>query len=309
MEPSKPKVAVVGVFQNGKSTLVNCLLDGFVAPTGIGLPTTHLPTTYSYGEFNSAVLTRPDGSAKRIRLEEFFEYYQQGRLGEFAAATVTCWRPILRDIDLIDTPGFDADNSDTARALAGIDAADLAVFVCTNKGLGDVERCALQKIDGAGKPHCVVVNCNDWQQPDPGGELNGKILSEILGEYSRKEWKPIDIWPCNLAWFWEASGHLDREIRLRKSHTNANEANLIENAEGLREGIMRYWGKRGGVLDPAERIERSRFLDVRRGVQECRWKSLTITGPAVRRTVSESLEIWSRQLRDGIESAKTVIAK
>jgi hypothetical protein len=309
MELSKPKVAVVGVFQNGKSTLVNCLLDGFVAPTGIGLPTTHLPTAYSYGEFSSAVLTRPDGSTERIGLEDFFEYYQEGRLGEFAAATVTCWRPILRDIDLIDTPGLDADNSDTARALTGIDAADFAVLVCADKGLGDVERDALRKIDRAGKPHCLVINCKDSQRQDPGHGSNGGTLAQIRAAVSEMGLKPIDMWLCNLAWFWEASGHLDREIRLRRSHTNANQTDLIEHAEGLREGIVRFWDKRGGVPDPAERIERSRFLDVRRGVQECFWKSLTITGPAVRRTVSESLEIWSRQLRDGIESAKTVIAK
>ena len=47
---NKINVGILGEFQNGKSTFVNCLLDDMVAKTGgYGLSVTSTSTMYEYG--------------------------------------------------------------------------------------------------------------------------------------------------------------------------------------------------------------------------------------------------------------------
>lgn len=66
----KPVVAIVGGFQIGKSTLVNCLLDDRYAPTGKGLRTTAASTLFRYGEAEEVWLfhgNNPAGERLAIR--------------------------------------------------------------------------------------------------------------------------------------------------------------------------------------------------------------------------------------------------
>jgi len=168
----KPRVAVVGSFQNGKSTLVNCLLDDYVAPTGIELPTTHLAATYAYGELETVNLKQADGVERSVDLDVFLRESEQGRLQSSMQACITLWKPILQEVDLVDTPGLDANEPDTHLAMDAVEDADFVLFLLANQGLCQSEKQALRRVCEAGKPCAVVINCKDQQRWDPGMESN-----------------------------------------------------------------------------------------------------------------------------------------
>ncbi|MCP4104245.1 MAG: hypothetical protein GY749_01695 [Desulfobacteraceae bacterium] len=103
----KPSIAVTGCFQNGKSTLINCLLDDYVAHIGRGDSTTHISTSYIYGEIQSAVLFPKHRTDKpeEIHFHQFTEKSKNNSLQQYDRAEISLWKPILRDFDIIDTPG------------------------------------------------------------------------------------------------------------------------------------------------------------------------------------------------------------
>jgi hypothetical protein len=316
-----PKVGVVGCFQNGKSTLVNCLLDGYFAPTGDGLPTTHLATRYTYGEIETVTLKRPNGTEEPTGLHAFMENYQHGNLCDFTEAIITVHRPLLKDVDLIDTPGFDANRADEERALAAVKESDFALLVLSNKGWSQPEGSVLRQIREITKsrtPCAILVNCCDQQRWDPASVANEKIAGEIQAEINAAGLIPLEVvaghlaWRCNLAWFWQASGHLEREIQLCKSQSSQSERQAqgsLRMAQDLQEDVERFWEKQPSRTNPLERARRSRFLEVRDGLRECFWKSLSITEPAVSRVLSECVEGWRTNMRGGVESAKERLVK
>jgi hypothetical protein len=315
MKVSKPKAVVVGCFQNGKSTLVNCLLDDYVSPTGIGLPTTHLTTTYTYGELEIVNLKHSDGTEHLTDLAGFLQKYEQGQLQAFTSVSIMLWKPLLEYIDLMDTPGLDAGNLDTNRALTAIEEADFAILILSNRGLRQVEQDVLRKINRAGKPCSVLFNCTDLQRWDPASDSNHNIVAEIQAAILQMGLKPFEVvpgfpvWRCNLAWFWEASGHLDREIQNRKHQMSEVTPYLLENAERLWDAVDMFLKRNGGHPGRIELAKRSQFLEIRDGLCECFWKSLSITEPAMRRVLDRSVESWRIQLRLAVESAKAHIAK
>lgn len=128
-----PKITIAGEFQNGKSTLVNCLLGAKYAPTGHGCRTTSCCTYFFYGETNTA----PRQIYGATPSENYLE--------------VTCNRPILKDAILIDTPGFDANNDDDEAAKDAIRKSDIIIFVHGFGQLGEKSFQILKTIQSAGK--------------------------------------------------------------------------------------------------------------------------------------------------------------
>jgi hypothetical protein len=219
---------------------------------------------------------------------------------------------------LIDTPGFDANRPDDKRALAAVKESDFALLVLANKGLSQVERNALQQITKAGAPCAILVNCCDQQRWDPACLTNEKIAGEIQAQIEAAGLTPLEVvaghlaWRCNLAWFWQASGHLEREIRFRKSQSSQSEGeahDFLQKAQGLQEDVERFWKKQPSQTSALDRAQRSRFLDVRNGLRECFWKSLCKTGPATTRAVDKIVKSWSGQLRAAVESAAACVTK
>jgi hypothetical protein len=68
----KPKVAVMGCFQNGKSTLVNCLLGGFWALLGDGKATTSIATRYKYSDTNKVFYRHSSGDRIETTIRQLF---------------------------------------------------------------------------------------------------------------------------------------------------------------------------------------------------------------------------------------------
>lgn len=122
----KTTVAVVGEYQIGKSTLVNCLLESCSAVTGRGLRTT--------------------AENQRHELTQF--------------------------VDLIDTPGFNASETDDAIASSAIQDAFAFVFVMEAKMLGDKAKEIVKRMFQTGRRCIFVYNCNNTECWDPDNENN-----------------------------------------------------------------------------------------------------------------------------------------
>ncbi|MBQ2850724.1 MAG: 50S ribosome-binding GTPase, partial [Thermoguttaceae bacterium] len=60
----KPQIGLVGCFQNGKSTLTNCLLQNRVALTGEGVSKTKKVTRYVYAKEVEYRLVGDDGNVR-----------------------------------------------------------------------------------------------------------------------------------------------------------------------------------------------------------------------------------------------------
>ena len=109
----KINIGVVGEFQNGKSTFVNCLLDDLVARTGgYGLSVTSTNTVYEYGNVQNVSYLSNSEILGNCRLVDFLN----GDFGPLGVekVVVSLWKPVLNKINIIDTPGFNANEVDTA---------------------------------------------------------------------------------------------------------------------------------------------------------------------------------------------------
>lgn len=287
----KPRIAIVGTYQNGKSTLVNCLLDEWVARTGLGTATTHIYTRYQWGNLQAVTLTSRDGKPRLLRLREFLDSKADWSK-EYSSADVYLWKPLLSHIDLLDTPGFNADSSDDTLAHDGIDQADFAMLVVENRQLSTSETEVLQHLRERLLPFCVVMNCKpqggataSW---DPANEANQERAQTIEQQIQSLGLTPISIAgrrvvPCNLAWYWYATGH---------SEKNKSENTLTEQVEAH-------------FFDRKARRQRCSFLEisvqsgfdpVRQYLQCQPWQALTPGCIPVRTAIFRVFRRWKKDL-------------
>jgi len=230
MTISKPKLGIFGCFQNGKSTLVNCLLDGLWAATGSGEATTKLNMWFRYGLADTAEVRRchRDTISLKGRHQLRDSKYMKSlkldpSVDEIHAET---WRPLVQKIDLLDTPGVNHDKGDNSTALAGLDQVDAAVILLTNgRQMAKPELALLNACRKRATPVEVIVNCKDSEldRDDPSAEDNQPIYEAIraglkisghclLGSGGANQLQR-GIWPCNLLWATEALGHLEELLR------------------------------------------------------------------------------------------------
>lgn len=257
-----PTIGIVGCFQNGKSTLVNCLLDDKVAVTGDGLATTRLSTEYSWGEVQSA--TAVHASLDTNLIIPFSDYisgknFPNIKLSHFE---VNLWKPLLQHINLVDTPGFDACNEDNKTAINSLADLDFVIVVVRNKGLSQTEHNIFKIIAERKLPFALLVNCTEvtsglW---DPKSEANNRICKSIEGSLKSIGCTPHPIngqyvFPVNLAWFWYATQHMDSY-------------DLSESEEDLYDDVQRFMLKKLSisVYGYSEIANRSNFLFFRQTI-------------------------------------------
>ena len=211
-----PKISVVGCFQNGKSTFINCLLDKLVARPGDGRATTKISTRYRWGE-STNVSFRTNQGLEPITLEEYLKCANISQISQTSAfqAEISLPTEILRNIELIDTPGFDANEQDTDNVTRSLDEANYAIVVLTNnRTLGEPEARMFEFIKSKNIPYAVIMNCRniniamEWY---PTHKKNLDIIKENEAIFKRWGYAPekIDgnssIYPCNLLWYWFAT--------------------------------------------------------------------------------------------------------
>lgn len=157
------RVAVVGEFNAGKSSFVNALLGEPVALTGV-VPTTATLHRLVWSPDRIARIERTDGEPTRV--VPFGEF--QGTLQQIpaeAVGEVLLMAPLelLKRVELVDTPGFNAPNSQHARAATrALAEAHVALWLLdASQALKESERARMQTIAALGVPLVVLLNKAD----------------------------------------------------------------------------------------------------------------------------------------------------
>lgn len=218
----KINIGIVGSFQNGKSTLVNCLLGLNIAPTGgFGLKVTTYKTIYTYGK--ETRVTYFDNKGTIIKSHNLNSILDIKCPEETDSLCVECPSVILRNINLIDTPGFNANDEDDRTAQNSIFDFDIALILVKNKSLSTVEKDILCALNKAVVPFFLVINCMDegddlW---DPKSEQNSRIAESIISDLSLTNLRPISVlgksYLCvNAVWFWHCISFYENSSIFKK---------------------------------------------------------------------------------------------
>lgn len=136
---NKPTIGLIGAFQNGKSTLVNCLFGRQLAKVGgLGLSVTCVNTRYTYHSKNEVDFIHNGAVLKTISLED----YLTDSTDTPTNATEIIIRyqdSLLERFDIVDTPGFNANESDSSMAESAFNGIDIAILVLRNKSISQPE--------------------------------------------------------------------------------------------------------------------------------------------------------------------------
>lgn len=106
-------VAIIGQFSSGKSSLLNLILRKECLPTGI-IPVTFKPTFLHYAKEYFLRVEFEDGSDIITEVDELENYTDQRRsVKEAKSLHIFAPIPLLKKITLVDTPGLNANDTDT----------------------------------------------------------------------------------------------------------------------------------------------------------------------------------------------------
>ncbi len=134
VESRKFRVAVVGEFKRGKSSLINALLERDVLPADV-LPTTATFNRVVFGETPRACLKMKDGTRIDIPIDELAEHVT--KLSEASSANarqieeaVVAFPSMFckNDVELIDTPGLNDDDEMTRLTVSHLQDVDIAII-------------------------------------------------------------------------------------------------------------------------------------------------------------------------------------
>ncbi len=211
------KIAIIGTFQVGKSTLVNCLINDSLAGVGIGNPTTHTLNYYKNSDSPEILCRDIEGKClyKQAWDDEAREFpIPQGTVRLMYELPVSC---DLYGNTLIDTPGLDSAGKDASwDTLRTVDiikdnTVDLLILVVSSTQLDfAIRNNVLPYIKESRKNLIVLMNCNRKEQPDPKSEINRETALQIDEElrllgvrHSRVSMESESkVLPCNSVWGW-----------------------------------------------------------------------------------------------------------
>ncbi|MFZ4439320.1 MAG: GTPase [Syntrophales bacterium] len=202
------RVLIAGEFQQGKSSLLNCLMQREVAATGYGSSTTLIPAFYSYGEneswtiYDGAGRISDQGESIGKYVVKSKDIYKNGH-----SAAVRLPVQELRYITFIDSPGRnDAHPKDWATdELLENGEVDYVLYLAANKQEGTIDKAFLSKTMKQSLPVAIVMNCGKGGtgNPSPISVENERIAAKY-GSYLELE-KIITYSPifrCNILWYW-----------------------------------------------------------------------------------------------------------
>lgn len=212
MMSEKPTIAILGTFHNGKSTFINCLTNRGLAKVGdMGVSVTHTNVRYSYG--NSKKVTIIDNSDNK-RIVSLTDYLTKQNGFSAKEVIVETSDSILKDFDIIDTPGFNANEHDSLIAKEILQEIDLAILLLRNKGISQEEKSIALLLNKSNIPFICVINCfsdifEDW---NPKSEQNEKIMRDVLSDLHTSGCYPVSklkinpVYVVNLMWYWLSLG-------------------------------------------------------------------------------------------------------
>jgi GTPase SAR1 family protein len=175
-------VIVFGVFNRGKSTLINALLGRAVLSARL-IPTTGQITRIAWGEPEGVRILLHGGGTERCGLEELNAVASLRPDGGFRedveSVEVGVTHPLIRDgMVLTDTPGLNEAETQTRRSLEAIRGADVVLFVLDARQLLDVNERRLsfewltEELD---KPVVPVINFMNFLSGDEAVSVRGRL--------------------------------------------------------------------------------------------------------------------------------------
>ena len=207
---NKPTIGLIGAFQNGKSTLVNCLFGRQLAKVGgLGVSVTCVNTRYTYHSKNEVDFVHNGKVFKTVLLDD----YLTDSVDTPTNATEIIIRyqdSLLERFDIIDTPGFNANESDSTMAENAFTGIDIAILVLRNKSISQYEFNILRLLSQYSIPFFILVNTYDegddlW---NPKSIKNSDIVKCIWNDLTNVGLKPLifekrhKIITVNLIWYW-----------------------------------------------------------------------------------------------------------
>ncbi|MCL2645926.1 MAG: GTPase domain-containing protein [Phycisphaerales bacterium] len=207
--PQKPNVAITGLYQVGKSTLINCLMADTLAEVGNGLPTSHSISRFTIGAPERAVLRDRNRRVADMPLDAYRKMLvNKEPIPRNTDAEFVVNRDCLANINLWDTPGLDStgknEAADTTLATKAIEDADFLIVVVPNEQLKETTFTTI-KAQIKTKPCAIVMNCKD---SDPESDPNRDARQAIASQLKVAGLQPVEIQmgqpvlACNLVWYW-----------------------------------------------------------------------------------------------------------
>lgn len=230
-----PQTTVAGAFQNGKSTLINCLLDDQYAPMGKGTRTTACCSYFLFGEAEIATFVHGDTGKEEVldRREDIFDPAFSCTGKDYLK--ITCWKPLLQKVILVDTPGFDANKEDDEAARNAVRKSEIVIFVHDTRQLDESARQILKTIQREGKHLLFLMNCKDDLHWHPSDEKNMHLagvlenqLQEMGLDDSLLRINGRRVWNCNPVFAWYALGHLQRDLDHKDEGIQKDADDMIE---------------------------------------------------------------------------------
>lgn len=218
----KPIIGVYGMFQTGKSTLINCLLDDYVALTGQGLSTTSLTARFRYREAPELKYRSLSGKLAPTTIEEinapgFVDRVKMDSVFQIEAKLPAA---LLRKCDIVDTPGFNANEQDTRVAANTLEEIHYVIFVVPNRSLYQYEKSVLLEIFRWKKPVLLLMNCSQGRGTEmwmPESAQNRIIREGIEGWIDSTGFRTemingCKVFPCNFLFYWYCQAAFDKSV-------------------------------------------------------------------------------------------------
>lgn len=185
----KVTVLLAGQYQNGKSTLINCLLGGKYAIEGgmvqnstSGVHTTACRTLYIYSERACYYKVTPFGKCEVSR-EGLMQAVNRNGEDFYLEAEISS--PLLKEINLVDAPGWGVEDWDDNQAEVSLQGADYVIYVA-QKQLMQGDKNFLRLIKDKRKYFCAILNVLD--AVDPGDTTKEDIVANcnaIIGVFKQ----------------------------------------------------------------------------------------------------------------------------
>lgn len=214
------QVGILGGFQTGKSTLINCLLEDRVAISGGGIATTKQVIKYFYSG-TPCLHVRKGDRMQQVKVHDYAKVSLDQSI-VYCEIGIPC--DFLKKIELWDTPGFDANDRDDQVTIDCLKNLDCAIFLLggSTGGFCDAGKAILKKITDRHLPHVVVFNSQNTvdDQWIPHSERNRWLRQTTaaqmkqLGINSSIEISQDTILAINTAWFWHSFAENNRHKRM-----------------------------------------------------------------------------------------------
>lgn len=181
---SLPRVAVLGSFNCGKSTLVNGLLGEEISPVGV-LPTTAGPVSFRYGASFKAKVTFAGKSSTFTDRQGCLQYLARAK-NNYKKVDIELPSSLLKQCNLIDMPGLDYPSGGAENlALETAAGADLVIYLFHQRGLDNSNRTFIQKMaplfrGGDGRGISFWLNCNHGPCDGSSLKSTGEFLHRIF---------------------------------------------------------------------------------------------------------------------------------